>query len=223
MQFCTTFLSSQEWPLLLLIWQYSIFWWLACEVCVLLTLQVNDPQATKLVGLASSVLLAAVVCVLLTLQVNDPQATRLVGLASSVLLAAVVCVLLTLQVNDPQATRLVGLASSVLLAAVVCVLLTLQVNDPQATRLVGLASSVLLAAVEHFPCNVTQIKSRKKTLPWPEFRHGAWTALHLAFAYLDRRLFHTDVETRDRAQEVCESRGGRPGLPSLINLRFLWM
>ena len=27
----------------------------------------------------------------------------------------------------------------------------------------------------------------------------------------------------DRAQELCESRGGRPGLPSLINLRFLWM
>ena len=25
-----------------------------------------------------------------------------------------------------------------------------------------------------------------------------------------------------RAQELCESRGGRPGLLSLINLRFLW-
>ena len=25
-----------------------------------------------------------------------------------------------------------------------------------------------------------------------------------------------------RAQELCESRGGHPGLPSLINLRFLW-
>ena len=25
-----------------------------------------------------------------------------------------------------------------------------------------------------------------------------------------------------RAQELCENRGGRPGLPSLINLRFLW-
>ena len=24
------------------------------------------------------------------------------------------------------------------------------------------------------------------------------------------------------AQELCESRGGRPGLPSLIYLRFLW-
>ena len=28
--------------------------------------------------------------------------------------------------------------------------------------------------------------------------------------------------TRYRAQELCESRGGRPGLPSLISLRFLW-
>ena len=26
-----------------------------------------------------------------------------------------------------------------------------------------------------------------------------------------------------RVQELCESRGGRPGLPSLISLRFLWM
>ena len=26
----------------------------------------------------------------------------------------------------------------------------------------------------------------------------------------------------DRVQELCESRGGRPGLPSQINLRFLW-
>ena len=25
-----------------------------------------------------------------------------------------------------------------------------------------------------------------------------------------------------RTQELCESRGGRPGLPSLISLRFLW-
>ena len=25
-----------------------------------------------------------------------------------------------------------------------------------------------------------------------------------------------------RAQELCENPGGRPGLPSLINLRFLW-
>ena len=26
----------------------------------------------------------------------------------------------------------------------------------------------------------------------------------------------------DRAQELCESRGGRPGLLSLISLRFMW-
>ena len=25
-----------------------------------------------------------------------------------------------------------------------------------------------------------------------------------------------------RVQELCESRGGHPGLPPLINLRFLW-
>ena len=33
------------------------------------------------------------------------------------------------------------------------------------------------------------------------------------------QLSWTDV---DKTQELCESRGGRPGLPSLINLRFLW-
>ena len=35
---------------------------------------------------------------------------------------------------------------------------------------------------------------------------------------LKRAVFHVHV----RAQELCESRGGRPGLLSLINLRFLW-
>ena len=30
------------------------------------------------------------------------------------------------------------------------------------------------------------------------------------------------VQSVLRTQELCESRGGRPGLPSLINLRFLW-
>ena len=33
---------------------------------------------------------------------------------------------------------------------------------------------------------------------------------------------HTAVDATPRAQELCESRDGRPGLPSLINLRFLW-
>ena len=30
------------------------------------------------------------------------------------------------------------------------------------------------------------------------------------------------LEVALRTQELCESRGGRPGLPSLISLRFLW-
>ena len=30
------------------------------------------------------------------------------------------------------------------------------------------------------------------------------------------------TESNNRAQEYCESRGERPGLPSLLNLRFLW-
>ena len=33
---------------------------------------------------------------------------------------------------------------------------------------------------------------------------------------------HFNQPHNDRAQELCESRGDRPGLPSLIILRFLW-
>ena len=32
----------------------------------------------------------------------------------------------------------------------------------------------------------------------------------------------SEEDQSTRAQELCESRGGRPGLLSLINLRFLW-
>ena len=32
----------------------------------------------------------------------------------------------------------------------------------------------------------------------------------------------SDTLTGFRAQELSERRGGRPGLPSLISLRFLW-
>ena len=31
-----------------------------------------------------------------------------------------------------------------------------------------------------------------------------------------------ETSSCSRVQELCESRGGRPGLPSLISLRFLW-
>ena len=39
---------------------------------------------------------------------------------------------------------------------------------------------------------------------------------------LPRLIGYIFEETDSRAQELCESRGGRPWLPSLINLRFLW-
>ena len=44
----------------------------------------------------------------------------------------------------------------------------------------------------------------------------------------ERRLTQTGLHTQwriargTRAQELCQSRGGRPGFPSLISLRFLW-
>ena len=37
---------------------------------------------------------------------------------------------------------------------------------------------------------------------------------------VNKKLSH--AVQRVRAQELCKSRGGRPGLPSLISLRFLW-
>ena len=41
----------------------------------------------------------------------------------------------------------------------------------------------------------------------------------LFVAYL---LWQLSIEAVVRAQELYENRGGRPGLPSLISLRFLW-
>ena len=40
----------------------------------------------------------------------------------------------------------------------------------------------------------------------------------------EQRCKKSDQQTRilTQSSELCESRGGRPGLPSLINLRFLW-
>ena len=44
---------------------------------------------------------------------------------------------------------------------------------------------------------------------------------------LDERKYYTALKAavnfpHVRAQKLCQSRGGRPGLPSLISLRFLW-
>ena len=40
--------------------------------------------------------------------------------------------------------------------------------------------------------------------------------------HLTLHRHHQNRHHQDRAQVLCESRGGRPGLSSLINLRFLW-
>ena len=44
----------------------------------------------------------------------------------------------------------------------------------------------------------------------------------LAISSICMDPYTTWVQGRVRAQELCESRGGRPGLQSLISLRFLW-
>ena len=38
-----------------------------------------------------------------------------------------------------------------------------------------------------------------------------------------QKMILVAASANDRAQELCESRGSCPGLPSLISLRFLWM
>ena len=38
----------------------------------------------------------------------------------------------------------------------------------------------------------------------------------------DSKERQVSVPRTVRAQELCESRGGRPGLPSLLSPRFLW-
>ena len=49
----------------------------------------------------------------------------------------------------------------------------------------------------------------------------SWAArsLHVALAFPQNAA--TEPVGR-RPQELCESRGGRPGFPSLISLRLLW-
>ena len=48
------------------------------------------------------------------------------------------------------------------------------------------------------------------------------TTIYHAGFLLSFRFSYYLLSSLFRAQELCESRGGRPGLPSLINLRFLW-
>ena len=55
-------------------------------------------------------------------------------------------------------------------------------------------------------CNYKVVKAVTDTLD----NHCNW---------LDTQL---SMDTITRAQELCESQGGHPGLPSLISLRFLW-
>ena len=68
------------------------------------------------------------------------------------------------------------------------------------------------------------VQSTKKAMQLALYRHRntlyGWPGLlsDLKYPICSRTTW---VHTRQQ-QELCESRGGRPGLPSLINLRFLW-
>ena len=51
---------------------------------------------------------------------------------------------------------------------------------------------------------------------------GSVPSLKKPTVSVDVKQHFNQLRIRGRAQELCESRGGRPGLPSLISLRFLW-
>ena len=68
-------------------------------------------------------------------------------------------------------------------------------------------------------CSATQRWGAE--VPGPLFKGPVSTPRKNPMVSVDVKQHSTNTE-KVRAQELCERRGGRPGLPSLINLRFLW-
>ena len=73
------------------------------------------------------------------------------------------------------------------------------------------AQNIIVAVVKH-----SELILRHSTSV-----HMKYTKFFYSFTvdYLHASMAHTTI----RAHELRESRGGRPGLPSLISLQFLWM
>ena len=67
-----------------------------------------------------------------------------------------------------------------------------------------------------------------QSIAWHQSSGAVWVSRWTSWAPVPNKpTVSVDVKQHfniawPRAQELCESRGGRPGLPSLINLRFLW-
>ena len=63
-------------------------------------------------------------------------------------------------------------------------------------------------------------RNSKKKSSFLDFNVQSTEQGHLRMTKKNTYIYEEEEESR--AQELCESRGGHPGLPSLISLRFLW-
>ena len=57
---------------------------------------------------------------------------------------------------------------------------------------------------------------------WTMLRHWSQFVPHMSTDIGGHEALRHHHRARDRAHELCESRGGCPGLPSLMSLRLLW-
>ena len=114
-----------------------------------------------------------------------------------------------------------------------------RLNKPRRKRFVKKKIIVLFMAVGEVsnPLNHTWHKSETLRQPWlfqivdlnfclpSTLTRNVTNKKSGSYLCLDKILTHKRLKenTYDiRAQELCESRGGRPGLPPPISLRFLW-
>ena len=78
-------------------------------------------------------------------------------------------------------------------------------------------SKITIAESNH---DISSFPSKENLISATVVPQRCWISLQ--FWREKKEYKYNGVYTENRAQELCESRGGRPGLPSLISLRFLW-
>ena len=83
----------------------------------------------------------------------------------------------------------------------------------------GYSTVGLLRSGEHYSCHCEALGAHL------EARHSTSVPMKntkFLYTFTPNYLHASMARTTIRAQELCESRGGHPGLPSLISLQFLW-
>ena len=76
-------------------------------------------------------------------------------------------------------------------------------------------SKITIAESNH---DISRLTSKENLISAAVGTHRSWVSLQ----FWKKEYKYNGVYTENRAQELCESRGGRPGLLSLMSLRFLW-